>query len=101
LEFTKRAGEFAANPPTGAQFVPFGIAGGIERMFGLGGAIAAAALTTGGVRLYESKTVRELLMKLASVKQGSLEEIPIMNRLSDVLKAQEAKVSKEPQQESQ
>jgi hypothetical protein len=101
LEFTKRAGEFAANPPTGAQFVPFGIAGGIERMFGLGGAIAAAALTTGGVRLYESKTVRELLMKLASVKQGSLEELPIMNRLSDVLKAQEAKVSKEPQQESQ
>jgi len=101
LEFTKRAGEFAANPPTGAQFVPFGIAGGIERMFGLGGAITAAALTTGGVRLYESKTVRELLMKLASVKQGSLEELPIMNRLSDVLKAQEAKVSKEPQQESQ
>ena len=101
LEFTKRAGEFAANPPTGAQFVPFGIAGGIERMFGLGGAIAAAALTTGGVRLYESKPVRELLMKLASVKQGSLEELPIMNRLSDVLKAQEAKVSKEPQQESQ
>ena len=41
------------------------------------------------------------LMKLASVKQGSLEEIPIMNRLSDVLKAQQAKVSKEPQQESQ
>jgi hypothetical protein len=40
-------------------------------------------------------------MTLASVKQGSLEEIPIMKRLADILKAQEAKVENKSQQESQ
>jgi hypothetical protein len=100
LDFSKRAGEFAANPPTGAQFVPFGIGAAFQQMFGLGGTVAALAATTATVRAYESKTVRELLMKLASVKQGSLEELPIVNRLGDVLKAQAAKVPTQPQQES-
>jgi hypothetical protein len=101
LAFTKRAGEFAANPPTGAQFVPFGIGAALERLLGPTGLAAGVALSTGGVRLYESKPVRESLMKLASVKQGSLEEIPIMKRLADILKAQEAKVENKSQQESQ
>jgi hypothetical protein len=93
LAFTKRAGEFAANPPTGAQFVPFGI--------GAAGTAAAVVGTTAAVRAYESKPVRELLLKLPSVKAGSPEEFSLMKRLGDVLKAQESKVSNQPQQESQ
>jgi hypothetical protein len=100
LQFTKRAGEFAANPPTGAQFVPFGVGAAMERMFGPVGTAAAVVASTGGVRLYESKPVRELLLKLPSVKAGSPEEYSVMKRLGDVLKAQEAKVSAEPKQES-
>ena len=101
LAFTKRAGDFAANPPTGAQFVPFGIGAALERMFGPVGTAAAVVGTTAGVRAYESKPVRELLLKLPSIKAGSPEEYSVMKRLGDVLKAQQAKVSKEPQQESQ
>jgi len=100
LAFTKRAGEFAANPPTGAQFVPFGIGAALERMVGPVGLVAGVAATTGGVRAYESKPVRELLLKLPSVKAGSPEEFSLMKRLGDILKAQAAKVPNEPQQES-
>jgi hypothetical protein len=100
LVFTKRAGEFAANPPTGAQFVPFGIGAALERMVGPVGLVAGVAATTGGVRAYESKPVRELLLKLPSVKAGSPEEFSLMKRLGDILKAQAAKVPNEPQQES-
>jgi hypothetical protein len=100
LEFTKRAGEFAANPPTGAQFVPFGIGAALERMVGPVGLVAGVAATTAGVRAYESKPVRELLLKLPSVKTASPEEASLMKRLGDVLKAQSAKVPNQPQQES-
>ena len=100
LAFTKRAGEFAANPPTGAQFVPFGIGAALERMVGPVGLVAGVAATTGGVRAYESKPVRELLLKLPSVKAGSPEEASLMKRLGDVLKAQSVKVPNQPQQES-
>jgi hypothetical protein len=101
LAFTKRAGEFAANPPTGAQFVPFGIGAALERMFGPVGTAAAVVGTTAAVRAYESKPVRELLLKLPSIKAGSPEEFSVMKRLGDVLKAQQAKVESKPQQESQ
>lgn len=101
LAFTKRAGEFAANPPTGAQFVPFGVAEAARGAFGILGTIGTAGLLTGAVNAYESKFLRELLLKLPSIKAGSPEEFSVMKRLGDVLKAQEAKVSKEPQQESQ
>lgn len=100
LEFTRRAGEFAANPPTGAQFVPFGIGAALERMVGPVGLVAGVAATTAGVRAYESKPVRELLLKLPSVKAGSPEEASLMKRLGDVLKAQSAKVPNQPEQES-
>jgi hypothetical protein len=101
LAFTKRAGEFAANPPTGAQFVPFGLAEAARGAFGILGTIGTAGLLTGAVNAYESKLVRELLLKLPSIKAGSPEEFSVMKRLGDVLKAQQAKVLKEPQQESQ
>jgi hypothetical protein len=101
LAFTKRAGEFAANPPTGSQFVPFGVAEAARGAFGILGTIGTAGLLTGAVNAYESKFFRELLLKLPSIKAGSPEEFSVMKRLGDVLKAQQAKVSKEPQQESQ
>jgi len=101
LAFTKRAGDFAANPPTGAQFVPFGIGAALEQMFGPAGTAAAVVGTTAAVRAYESKPVRELLLKLPSIKAGSPEEFSAMKRLGDVLKAQQAKVENKSQQESQ
>ena len=102
LNFTKRAGEFAANPPTGTQLSAFGMGSFLTSILGgVGGVVAATGLGTAATRIYESKPVRELLLKLPSIKAGSPEEFSAMKRLGDVLKAQQAKVSKEPQQESQ
>jgi len=102
LTFTKRAGDFAANPPTGTQLSAFGMGSFLTSIFGgVAGVLAATGLGTAATRIYESKPVRELLLKLPSVKAGSPEEFSLMKRLGDVLKAQQAKVSNKPQQESQ
>ena len=102
LNFTKRAGEFAANPPTGTQLSAFGMGSFLTSILGgVAGVVTATGLGTAATRIYESKPVRELLLKLPSIKAGSPEEFSVMKRLGDVLKAQQAKVSKEPQQESQ
>ena len=101
LAFTKRAGDFAANPPTGTQLSAFGMGSFLTSIFGgVAGVLAATGLGTAATRIYESKPVRELLLKLPSVKAGSPEEFSLMKRLGDVLKAQTAKVPNEPQQES-
>jgi hypothetical protein len=101
LSFTKRAGEFAANPPTGTQLSAFGMGSFLTSIFGgVAGVLAATGLGTAATRIYESKPVRELLLKLPSVKAGSPEEFSLMKRLGDVLKAQTAKVESQPQQES-
>jgi hypothetical protein len=101
LDFTKRAGEFAANPPTGTQLSAFGMGSFLTSILGgVGGLVAATGLGTAATRIYESKPVRELLLKLPSVKAGSPEEFSLMKRLGDVLKAQAAKVPNQPQQES-
>ena len=100
--FTKRAGDFAANPPTGAQLSAFGMGSFLNSILGgFGATVAATGLGTAATRIYESKPVRELLLKLPSVKAGSPEEASLMKRLGDTLKAQSAKVPNQPQQESQ
>jgi len=101
LSFTKRAGEFAANPPTGTQLSAFGMGSFLTSIFGgVAGVLAATGLGTAATRIYESKPVRELLLKLPSIKAGSPEEASTMKRLGDILKAQAAKVPNAPQQES-
>jgi hypothetical protein len=82
IDFTKRAGEFAAHPPTGAQTIPY--IGGAILTDWLGSAGAATA-TAGGIglaaRTFESRPVRNILMRLPSVKKGSPEEAQLVKRL--------------------
>lgn len=85
LNYTRRAGEFAANPPTGAQAVPFVAFSGLQSQLGLAGAGLAAALNTGLVRLYESKAGRNLLTQLGRVKSNSSSERTVLTSIANYL----------------
>jgi hypothetical protein len=85
LNYTRRAGEFAANPPTGAQAVPFVAFSGLQSQLGLVGAGLAAALNTGLVRLYESKAGRNLLTQLGRVKSNSSSERTVLTSIANYL----------------
>jgi len=103
LEASKRAGEAALNPPTGQQlYLPVGIATGagmygyLQNFFGGGGTGAALAAGTGvtalglagaAARAYESPTIRNILMKLPTVKPGSVEEAALFKRLLEAAQA--------------
>jgi hypothetical protein len=103
LEASKRAGEAALNPPTGQQlYMPVGIATGagmygyLQNFFGGGGTGAALAAGTGitalglagaAARAYESPAIRNILMKLPTVKPGSVEEAALFKRLLEAAQA--------------
>jgi hypothetical protein len=78
LNATQRASEAAAAPMTGYQAIPLALVD----LFGSGGKTIAAGLTMGGfARAYESKPVRDMLVKLSSVKPQSVEEGAIVRRV--------------------
>jgi hypothetical protein len=97
LNYTRRAGEFAANPPTGAQAVPFVAFSGLQSQLGLAGAGLAAALNTGLVRLYESKAGRNLLTQLGRVKSNSSSERTVLTSIANYLSSNKDLL--EPQQQ--
>lgn len=86
INITKRAGEAAAFPVTGAQNWLSGILGISAGAYGGGvtGALTSAAVL-GGVggmaRVYESQAVRNLLLKMSKTKPGSADEMEIAKRL--------------------
>ncbi len=86
LDYTKRAGTAAALPPTGVQLaIPAGAAA-LTQVFGSGisgliGTVAAGAGIGGMARVYESKTVRDILTKLPTLKAGGPEEAALLKRL--------------------
>jgi len=98
LEYTKHAATATSQPLTGAQLVlPAGAAAlgaGLGQVFGKGWEGFAAALAVGaaagsGVRVYESKAVRDMLAKLPALKAGSPEEFALLKRLMSAVQAQE------------
>jgi len=99
LKATTRASQAALNPPTGVQAVIplsiIGMGGGsvaLEKLYGQGlpGLLASIGLVGaagGGARLYESPTVRNILMKLPTVRPGSVEEGALFKRLLEASQA--------------
>jgi hypothetical protein len=104
LDATRRASGAKVMTPTGQQAVPYLAAGGAAKaaeMLGLQGTegiIAGATLLlgTGGMaRIYESKPVRNILVKLATSKPGSPGEAEILRILTETVKGLKAKETKQ------
>lgn len=69
LEATRKAQDAAVTTKTGMQNIPY-IAGGAA-MYDLGATLGTAAATGALTRIYESRPVRNALLKLSSVPKGS------------------------------
>jgi hypothetical protein len=91
LKMTERAGQAAVSPPTGVQAVPVvGAAVLTDILGGAGAGIVGGATIGGAARLYESAPVRNLLLKIPQATAGSPEELELIKRLGDAIRAQSA-----------
>lgn len=89
LAHTKQAGAASANPPTGAQTLPFvGGAAAADLMGGAGAATAGMAGVGALFRAYESAPVRNLLIKLGQAKPGSETEKRLVNQAVAIMQTQ-------------
>lgn len=90
LDHTRRAQDFSINPSTGQQLVPFAGVGG----FGLGmvvepiTAIASATSIAAIAKAYESKAMRNFLMRAGQSKPGSAAEKRLLDSAATALLAQ-------------
>lgn len=82
LNFTRRAGQAVANPETGAQLtLPHAVAGVTGAIGGVPGLSAIAFLGLVG-RAYESKAVRNALLRMARSEKGSKAEADAFNAVA-------------------
>lgn len=76
LRKTRHAQEAVANPATGMQSIPLqfgGMGAAIGFSVGMKEALLAALAAGGAARTFESKVVRDALIKLAGTPKGSTE----------------------------
>jgi hypothetical protein len=86
IKATQRASEAAASPPTGAQLaIPVGAAALTDILGGFGAATASGATIGGLARAYESKPVRDILLKLGATKPNSKQEGQLLRRIMPAL----------------
>lgn len=94
LNASRRAGEFAANPPTGNKL--FGIknfeviTGLLSTWFGLPAvaSVAAGTIGIGGLsRAYESKAVRNILVQIARIPENDPQFVKLLGNLANALQA--------------
>ncbi|MEM8027601.1 lytic transglycosylase domain-containing protein [Morganella morganii] len=73
LEQTQRASRAGTVTPTGQELLQVGIPTGVAAdVLGNGGALTAAFATYGGLsRVYESKSIRNMMLRLANTPKGS------------------------------
>lgn len=69
LEATRSAQDAAVNPPTGQRLAPYLVGGGAIADLGL--TIAGTLGSAAGYKAYQSKPVRNALLKLANTPKGS------------------------------
>ncbi len=82
VKATQRASEAAAAPMTGYQAVPVvGAAFLTDILGGAGAGLATGASIGIGARVYESKPVRDLLLKISQVKPNTPEEGALVRRV--------------------
>lgn len=103
LKMTEKAGEATAAPMTGLSNLPYvttvlgGVMGGFSGAGGLGTAAGAAALPLSlsvASRVYNSKPVRNALIKIAYSKPGTVQEIENMKKLAATLSLQKDNIER-------
>jgi hypothetical protein len=82
LKVTARASQAALAPPTGVQAVPFVAGGGLVAALGVPGAAATGFGAGALARAFESAPVRDLLMKMPTVKPGSRAETELAREIA-------------------
>lgn len=92
LDATKRAAQASVMPATGVQAVIPASAAALGSYFGGGlsgfiGSMGAMAGIGGIARVYESPTVRNILMKIPTVRAGGPEEAALFKRLLEAAQA--------------
>lgn len=86
IKATQRASESAANPQTGQSLAIPVIATWLGSVFGNTAAGLSAGASIGGLaRVYESKPVRDMMIKLSQVPPGSKAEGEIIRRMLPVM----------------
>jgi hypothetical protein len=94
LKLTQQASKSALVPPTGVQAVPFLAADVLSTTLGgpQGATLAAGGLGL-AARAYESKPMRDLLLRLPKVAPGSAEEAALMKRFINLTTVRPAQQS--------
>jgi hypothetical protein len=82
LKVTANASQAALAPPTGVQSVPFLAGGGLVAALGTSGAAAVGFGAGALARAFESAPVRDLLMKMPTVKPGSRAETELAREIA-------------------
>jgi len=96
LQYTDRASKAAVLTQTGQQSMPFIAGGVIAELFGGAAPAAAAALSAGVLaRAYESRPVRNLLMKIGKAKKSSSAEEELVRRFNNTFWEEFAKIQVE------
>lgn len=89
LEQTQRASRAGTVTPTGQELLQVGIPTGVAAdVLGNGGALTAAFATYGGLaRVYESKPIRNMMLRLANTTKGSTAYDRLISQISQATTA--------------
>ena len=109
IELLQRAGQFAISPPTGVVGQIPMVGGSLATIFtalthGSEGAlgVASAILGTGAIgQIYESRIVRDLLLKIPTYKQDSAKKLDAAQKLMTAMRSYGATSESAPQEEQQ
>ena len=88
LDLTRRAPQSVTMPKTGEQLALPVITAYLGQLLGGSAGLVATGAVGGLARVYESKPVRDLLLKLPQTKRNSEQELALAKRLVEAIRAE-------------
>ena len=89
LDLTRRAPQAVTMPKTGEQLALPVITAYLGQLLGGTAGLVATGALGGLARVYETKAVRDALLKLPQVKRNSEQELELMKRLIEAIRAEQ------------
>jgi hypothetical protein len=90
LDLTRRAPQSVTMPKTGEQLALPVVTAYLGQLLGGTAGLVATGGLGGLARIYESKPVRDVLLKLPQTKKNSEQELELMKRLVEAVRAEQA-----------